>query len=190
MEFCPICNSLQEIIQDVDNTIQSGGVQYESVIKNILLNLNNKDNLKKIISNIEIKDIIKSTEYTSLPLDKQELLYNMFQELLPRDKKKISTIIKNKSDKYDIYYKCNDCNFSQQIKPGTLIYSETVNKEESPFIDLSHLIDDPLYPRTKNYTCINKDCESHTTSNKLALFKRTNDKKQFICEICKHQWIQ
>ena len=110
---------------------------------------------------------------------------------MPKNKKKISTIISKKNDVvYDIYYKCNDCSYQRPIEPATLIYSEIVHKEESIFTDLSHLINDPLYPRTKNYTCVNKDCLSHTTNNKLALFKRTNNKKQLICEICKHQWIQ
>lgn len=189
MEFCPNCNSLLEIVQD--SSIQGGGVNYEKVIESVLSNIDNVTEIKKILNDINIKDLLKRSEYTSLSLQNQELLFNIFEELLPKNKKKITTIISKKHEiVYDIYYKCNDCSYQHLIKPDTLIYSEIVHKEESQFTDLSHLINDPLYPRTKNYTCINKECESHTSNNKLALFKRTNNKKQLICEICKHQWIQ
>jgi len=191
MEFCPNCSSLLEIVQDNTLPVQSGGVNYETVIESILSNIDNIDSIKKTLNNIEIKDILKSSDYKSLSLNNQELLYNIFEEILPPNKKKISSIIANKSENiYDIFYKCNDCSYNKIIEPKTLIYSESVKREESHLTDLSYLIDDPLYPRTKNYTCINKDCESHTSTNKMALFKRMNNKKLLICEICKHQWLQ
>ena len=191
MEFCSNCSSLLEIVQDNNLPVQSGGVNYETIIESILLNIDNIDSIKKTLNNIEIKDILKSSEYKSLSLNNQELLYNIIEEILPSNKKKISSIISNKSENiYDIFYKCNDCSYSKLIEPNTLIYSESVKKEESHLTDLSYLIDDPLYPRTKNYTCINKECESHTSTNKMALFKRMNNKKLLICEICKHQWLQ
>ena len=191
MEFCSNCSSLLEIVQDNTLPVQSGGVNYETIIESILLNIDNIDSIKKTLNNIEIKDILKSSEYKSLSLNNQELLYNIIEEILPSNKKKISSIISNKSENvYDIFYKCNDCSYNKLIEPNTLIYSESVKKEESHLTDLSYLIDDPLYPRTKNYTCINKECESHTSTNKMALFKRMNNKKLLICEICKHQWLQ
>ena len=191
MEFCSNCSSLLEIVQDNTLPVQSGGVNYETIIESILLNIDNIDSIKKTLNNIEIKDILKSSEYKSLSLNNQELLYNIIEEILPSNKKKISKIISNKSENvYDIFYKCNDCSYNKLIEPNTLIYSESVKKEESHLTDLSYLIDDPLYPRTKNYTCINKECESHTSTNKMALFKRMNNKKLLICEICKHQWLQ
>ena len=89
--------------------------------------------------------------------------------------------------KTNIYYVCIDCNYSEQLAPKTLIYSETKNKQDTNTQDLSHMIHNPILPRTTEYVCINDKCRSHTEGG-IAVYLRKNNKIIYICEECKYQW--
>ena len=186
MKFCPNCSTLLRIVDNIDEIYtQTGGNKITNLIESIL---EDKQNLKELLLNIDINTITTSNEYKQLSLENQEIIYNKIQELLPKSQKKINQKKKttNESSK-NIFYVCLDCSYYSKLEPTTLIYSETKNKKDTNVTDFSYMVNNPILPRTTEFTCINSDCTSHQDGG-LAVYFRHNNKVIHICETCKYQW--
>ena len=186
MEFCPQCDSLMDITQEVDDSyIEQGGGKF-SILFDLILNNKNEDDIKKILDEYNIDIIKKSDDYKSLSIDKQELIYNKIESLLSKKKK---TLLKTnfKSSIPPVYYNCVDCKYTIQLKSGVNIFSETKNKEITE--DYAHYINSNIHEYTTEYVCINSDCKSHTTGGE-ALYFRNNNKIMLICKECNTQFYK
>jgi hypothetical protein len=92
-------------------------------------------------------------------------------------------------------FKCNNCNNTEPIKDTILLYKITIDNipqkittiEENKFIS-----NDPLLPRTRDYTCRNPSCITHKNNKiKEAVFYRNNNNTfslYHICTICHIGW--
>ena len=184
-KFCKNCKTLLKIIDNTENNIQTGGNKYLDIINNILSDT--IDN--SILNNLSnIKDIFKSSQYQSLKLEQQEIVFNKIQELLPKEDKQLfvkKQVKESSSKKYYLF--CNDCMYSDELMPNTLIFSEKKDKKHSNIMDFSNRIHDPILPRTSDYVCINERCDTHQKGG-LAVYLRYNEKIVYICETCKYQW--
>jgi hypothetical protein len=99
-----------------------------------------------------------------------------------------------------IIYKCSNCGFSDLVKPGTKILSIStvlpkVNKpllhsvsNLSPHLAIKYknMIHDPTLPRTNNYVCPNKQCNTHENESlKEAAWFKPYMNSHYIITICK-----
>lgn len=184
MKFCPNCSTLLKIVDNIsDLPTQLGGGDYKEFIDTIL----NSDKIDTKINIANISRITQSHDYKILSIENQEIVYNKIQELLPKDKKKLNENKSPQIEKKPVYYICPDCSFYKKLQPNTLIYSETKNKQDKNINDFSHMINNPILPRTTEYTCVNDKCDTHKTGG-VAVYMRHNNKIIYICETCKYQW--
>ncbi len=93
-----------------------------------------------------------------------------------------------------VYIVCENCKYNDTLKPGTTIYSQSFSKKRSVMTEDEYALkcDDPILPRTKDYTCPNKECKSHKSiKNKEAVFFRIQDTLNvvYVCCACKTHWF-
>lgn len=93
-----------------------------------------------------------------------------------------------------IYLMCNNCNYIDNLKPNSIIYKDSKNKnakEDLSILQLRTL--DKTLPRTKDYICPNVKCSSKNNSvNKEAVFYRPNNNSyrlKYLCTICETSWV-
>ena len=186
MEFCTQCNSLLDITNNVDNIfIQKGGSKLD-ILFDFILNDENIDEIKKMLEDFNIEIIKKSNEYQSLSIDKQEIIYNKIQSILPKNKKEF--LKKSfKSNNPSVYYTCIDCKYSYPLKSGTNIYSEIKNKQNIE--DYKNYLYSNIHPHTSEYVCINSNCLSHKNGG-LAIYFRVDNKIMLICKECNSQFYK
>jgi hypothetical protein len=105
-----------------------------------------------------------------------------------------------------IIYKCSNCGFSDLVKPGTKILniSTMLPKMSKPLlhsvsnlssyltIRYKNMINDPTLPRTNNYACPNKQCNTHDNESlkEAAWFKPYMNSHNIItiCKSCNTLW--
>lgn len=89
-------------------------------------------------------------------------------------------------------YVCSVCGAKEKLADGTVIYE---NKKVRNLENISAftLANTPTLPRTKDYICPNKDCESHADPlRKEAIFRRTSDSSfetEYMCVLCYTRFI-
>lgn len=107
--------------------------------------------------------------------------------------KKFKSLIKQQKNVAQFIFLCNSCNTSYVIQPGTVFYNisfENKNKNEDDE-DVNIKILDPILPRSKDYVCPKRECDSHKDlANKEAVFYRTGNGYhiKYICCMCKTSW--
>ena len=189
MEFCPQCDSLFDITNNLDEVYtQKGGNKFDNLFDLILNNNNgtNDNEIKHILADHDSNTIKKSNEYQSLDLDQQELIYNKIQSLFSKKKKNIKKKTE-KSSNSPVYYTCVDCKYTVPLKSGVNIYSEIKNKQNVE--DYSHYIHSNIHSYTTEYNCINTNCKSHETGGE-AIYFRNNNKIMLICKVCNFQFYK
>jgi hypothetical protein len=87
-------------------------------------------------------------------------------------------------------FKCNNCNFKEQIDKTKMLYQYEVNQNKLNIKDLEEnelTCRNPILPRTHDYICKNISCPTNTKNKtKEAVFYRNNDnyKVNYICCVC------
>jgi transposase-like protein len=105
--------------------------------------------------------------------------------------------LKNKnSNDSSIYFICQNCNSSFEIEPGTIILSTNFDQSNQNIQqhDFAFKIEDPTLPRTKDYICPKKDCESHKPENNIkreaVIFREAKSFiTRYICTMCLSDWL-
>lgn len=93
--------------------------------------------------------------------------------------------------------KCTSCGENYFLHPETIIYSLSFKKKNTTFndSDIDLKLYDPTLPRTKDYICVNDQCEtnkkSFDTSKKEAVFYRASGgyNLKYACLNCKTNWL-
>jgi len=120
------------------------------------------------------------------------------KKLKENQKKDIIEFYKKIQNNYISKYilKCTLCGENYRLEPETIIYSLNLKKENLSFNDdyIDLKLYDPTLPRTKDYICVNKDCETNSKgfdlNNKEAVFYRANRSYslKYACLNCKTSW--
>jgi len=117
-----------------------------------------------------------------------------------RDQSTVQNIIKPNSDQSlqiiaPAYYKCTNCGYKKDMEPGTMILSRAAEKVISEFTDqekYKDMIYDKTLPRTRNYTCPNDACQSHTDYKlRDAVWFKANRQSyaiKYVCSACRTVW--
>ena len=178
MFFCPKCNFSLDISKNIPSEI-SGDIQLKTPKDLIDISSDNDidGNIKLLFSK---KELITSKEYKKLSVEEKEIVDKKFQE--------------NINISFNLaYFICNNCQFVTKLEEGTKVYEVSINSQylendiiENKFFDLT-------LPRTKDYICPNKKCESHKKLlEKEAIFYRpfkNSYNLKYVCGLCMTSWL-
>lgn len=173
MYFCPECNYTFDITKV--GTLKEN--KKEITIEDAISKLKSKEELNdyKIVNNIE--NIKKNEKF-------KKLNENLRNKILDFVNKKSSNIIFN----------CLNCGYHSEINKTIRLYNLdlSVNKENIlTQEDCKILSNDPILPRTKDYTCKNINCITHKKQdNKEAIFfkDKLTYKLKYVCCVCYSNW--
>ena len=189
MKFCKYCNYTLNISKTPLNsdekvvyTIETMD-QYLNYLKNVSTEINH---------NIELKIDLETLK--SKLMGKYKKNIKKVEEIL-----KSYETLKNKQDSTqdtNIYFICQNCNSSFEIEPGTIILSTNFDESNQNIQqhDFSFMIEDPTLPRTKDYICPKKECESHKSENNIkreaVIFRESKSFiTRYICTMCLSDWV-
>ena len=159
-----------------------------------------KSKTKKTLETVE--DAIKRyragkdlSDY-SANFSKEELLkHKKIIKLSKEEKDSFSALFENTSTFEKIEFKCVNCNFRKPINSSIKLYEiDFIEDNVSKFKSISEnklLFNNPIYPRTKDYTCKNINCITHKDKkNKEAVFYKDNKTNHlvYICGVCFTNW--
>ena len=212
---CPVCDDNLEITNKVyskndqdnaseslasDTSLEASGLD-EDDIDNIVKN--EMHNVKLSSKNFNIDEIYKNPHFTKLTDNKKTLVINRINDKISKLKTKTKPPSKSKANsqqlnqnvtkdvfKKESYFYCKSCGFSTTIPSKTTIFSRgKTNKYYSN--NQEYYSDVAIYPHSKNYKCINKNCKTHSEpSIKDAVFHRIPGEYviNYRCNICSHTW--
>ena len=176
MYFCPKCN----YTFDVTKTILDSSNQLEIItsLSTIIKKIKNNEKLTNVKLNLKFNDIENNKEYIKL---KDSI------------KNKIKSLI-NKETTNKMIFKCLNCNYESTIDKTIRLYYLNLKTDidiKSTIEDNKIYIQNPILPRTKDYTCKNINCLTHKNKqNKEAVYiknENTFDLK-YICSVCFTDW--
>ena len=184
MFFCPKCSysldlKKSSIIGDKSAIVSTKKINVKSVSAGIT---------KVIKDNILPEDIKPSFTKDQMTKNKN------FNKLSIEDKNKMLEIFNQYGGDYGAKFLCNNCSWMTDIKETIKLYS--YNKKDnitkiSPN-EYFMIFNNPILSRTKDYSCKNKDCKTHS-NNKLkeaVFFHNDNDLQiKYICGECLSYWF-
>jgi hypothetical protein len=189
MFYCPKCLNIYNITKSIKTSEQLGGSKLDDIIEKILSNEDIEDDKIKLDED-DLIQLNKMESFKKLQNKQKDYVFNYLNDMI--QKKKIT----NKDTKIvkKMYFICKSCGNNEPIKEGSMIISRQTNKEvtnETGF-NAKEYLEMKIYPRTRQYSCLNDKCESHKKSEKKsAMFMRINGtyKIRYICEACETSWI-
>ena len=178
MYFCPNCYYILDITKSSD---------ISKVDDRIIIN-----KINDILKLLDDNDIIFSNYKADIPIE--ELFKNKkYQKLKDIDKDKIKELFKDDISS-GAEFKCDICNYSNQINETTLLYQINIDNEHHIIntIEENELITkNPLLPHTHDYICKNMSCITHKNNDiKDSVFykNKNNYKVNYICCVCYYNW--
>lgn len=202
MFFCPNCNNSFDITRTKtaqegkgkghEKEITGGDNSYQDIIDKVI---NNTFISEDEVKDIDMEKLTKQPEFKDLKSKQKEIVFNKIHDLLPTEKKKVKNIQDDGSEKEDInenllaYFVCNNCGYSEIIKPGTKIFSRTSESLSQNYTvnDYSEMVNSDILPRTRKYVCPNNECVSHKDISKreAVFFRLINSYKiKYVCTAC------
>ena len=193
MFYCPKCLNIYNITKSIktsDQLGQTGGSKLDVIIEKILSNEDIEEDDKIKLDEDDLIQLNKIDSYKKLQNKQKDYVFNYLNDMIQKKK------IINKDNKIakKMYFICKSCGNNEPIKEGSMIISRQSNKEitnETGFNSKEYL-EMKIYPRTRQYSCLNDKCESHKKSEKKsAMFMRINGtyKIRYICEACETSWL-
>ena len=176
MYFCPKCNYSFDITKST-KTIDER--------KNI-------DDPREILKRLKAKKNL-SNYFATFP--KQMLEENKLYKSLSEKEKTLLEVVFNKNISLEgIEFKCMNCNYRKAINGSISLYQLNLKSQYNVYRSIEDnklLALNPIYPRTKDYTCKNINCVTHVDKNlKEALYFREKDSydTNYICNACFMSW--
>lgn len=199
MPFCNQCYNILSINKS-DKQIEFKELsekKFIDIYKERIYNAKNKYPLSEIAYHIKwpkekIKNIVKNLteeELNQFKTDRENL-----KERLEKLHDRLS--LKNNSLVNYIYF-CNDCNIRYFLEPGTVTSCIDFKINETKIDELPSIRKhDNTLMRTKDYKCINVDCESNTKKNnkevlkkkEACLYKLRDNQIIYVCTLCNTKW--
>jgi len=181
MKFCSKCHNaygLKKIVNKNAKIIASATELIELVMKNAQVL-----DKQQFIINISDGEIKKNSKFKKLPDDDKQKIIKIYFNLKGQVKE-------------GNYYICNVCNHHEKISQGDVIYVFNINSKKSSTYtkeDLRIKCHDITLPRTKDFICQNKKCNSHKNGiDKEAVIFRSNPEESYesyyVCCECYTAW--
>jgi hypothetical protein len=181
MFFCPVCQNLYEITDEIGiHEKQSGGAQaednYDKLVNKIT---NNEEITQNDIIGIDLAELMKKPDIKKL------------NNMAKRDIKiKINELKNNAANSGGkIYFKCGYCKNVEPILPRTKIFSKILDNTENECsnVDYKYMFNNKILPRTKNYECPNEKCVTKVEPDRkeAIFFREVNSYKiLYQCTAC------
>jgi hypothetical protein len=192
MSFCKICSNLYNIGKALDSAVlQKGGkLSEDAIIQNIL---DGQIINPSILQELKLDKLVKNTIYAKLSQVDKEYVYNLIAHTHEQPLEEKGKDTKEISDNNTVYYYCQKCGFSEKLQPQTLIFSNITDNTLRNVINdnYTNLKYDNTLPRTRNYNCHNKKCETHKNKKiKEAVFYRQYNSyiTSYVCTVCNTKW--
>ena len=177
MYFCPNCSYSFDIVKSVNLSVKDPRIQIVKLNEGIKLYEENKD-MSKYVAIFNRDETSKNKKYQKLD-DKQKAIFNQIFDAITSS---------------GAEFKCNNCNNVQAINNTVLLYNLNMEEkntftrtlEENEFI-----CNDPILPRTHDYTCRNPNCITHKDIKRKesVYYKEKNSfKVNYICTVCYFSW--
>jgi hypothetical protein len=176
MYFCPKCSYVFDISK-VSDRIEDNRVIIKKTV-DIFKKLENNEDLSNYKTNIKQEDIMKNIKYNKLTEEDKDNINKLFNEPVQTGAE----------------FKCNNCNYSENITKTVLLYQYDVNNNIVNIKNLEEnqlICNNPILPRTHDYNCKNINCITNTKkAPKEAVFLRDKDsfKINYICCVCYTNW--
>ena len=177
MYFCQNCDSILDITKKINNPYVK---EYSNVV-NFLDDIDNNDTSGILKFNFKFNDILSNTEFKKKEKKNQEIILKQFKE---------------KSNKLNVsFFVCKNCNFHDVLPSECVIFKSNLNEDikEDLFLQNDRYLDNTI-PRTKDFICPNKSCDSNKKSNELkkeAIFYRPIQDQYYLsyqCLTCNTVW--
>lgn len=176
MYFCPTCNYSFDISKST-NTVD---------------NRKNLDNpieaLKRLKANKDLTNYVAS-------FPKEELTeHKIYKKLSDENKEMLDVLFSDNKTFGGIEFKCINCNYRKPINETIKLYQMNIKSQYNVYRSIEDnklLAMNPIYPRTKDYTCKNIECLTHKdTAIKEAVFFREKDSYElnYLCTVCYNSW--
>jgi hypothetical protein len=164
---------------------------YADLIKKIINDeLDNEDFL---ISDYNEKDLSKHPDFKKLSSKQRDHVMSAIQHFLPDSEKKWKGKSSDADTSTQVYYVCINCKNFETMKAGTMIHRKYFGTHSKKYdIDrFRECADEAILPRTRNYTCPNKNCKSHTDKSVAEkVIKRPDGYKIVnVCCACGEVWV-
>jgi len=145
-----------------------------SIIESIL----NGDILDVEINESLIVDINKLSSFNKLSSNQKTLVINRLYEKIPKNQK-VSKVGNVNSTFKQSYFYCKNCGYNEKMTEAIYNPNFLNNKNDSTL------------PSTKNYTCINDKCKTHSEPiiKKAVFYRQPNTYGlTYICCVCDNYW--
>jgi hypothetical protein len=184
MYFCPKCNYSFDISKNVvsDKTEQKIDDDTRKSLDNVesaIKRLKAGKNLNNYKADFTFEDLENNSHYIKLE---------------DEEKEKLNVLFNTNVSIGGIMFKCNNCNYKKKINETIKLYQLNVDSVYSVYrsIDDNKLLFlNPIYPRTRDYSCKNINCISHKDeSKKESVFFREKDSymTNYVCGVCYSSW--
>lgn len=203
MLYCPHCHNILDVSKNPPTNNPSSNqqlgaytpttvseddiVQGNSVDDIIEKILNDSEITNQMVSNIRLDQITKSEKYKALGKKQKSLIQNKYAEIVDKI-----------SDSVNAFYFCRNCMYSEPITSGALVISRISGKSSSNYVNVEKFknkIHSQILPYTRNYICINENCDTNHKDPKKrkikeAVFYRVGNSMQvaYTCSVCNSYW--
>lgn len=177
MYFCPSCSYSYDITKSSTSVSKDSRIEILKMTEAIKIYDENKD-MSKYIALFNRDDTSKNKKYQKFD-DKQKVIFNQIFDALTSS---------------GAEFKCNNCNNIQPITSTVLLYNlnmENKNNLTKTIEENEFICNDPILPRTHDYTCKNPNCITHKdiTLKESVFYKEKNSfKVNYICTVCYFSW--
>jgi len=126
---------------------------------------------------------------------KEELTkHKIYKKLSDENKQSLNIVFNDTNIIGGIEFKCTNCDYRKPITETIKLYQMNIKSQYNVYRSIEDnklLAMNPIYPRTKDYTCKNIECSSHNNMEiKEAVFFREKKSYQtiYLCTICFTSW--
>ena len=177
MYFCPNCSYSFDIVKSSNSITKDVRTEITKISEGLKLFEENKD-MSKYVATFSRDDTSKNKKYQKFN-DKEKVEFNQIFDAITSS---------------GAEFKCNNCNNIEPIKKTILLYNlnmEEKNTFTRTLEENEFFCNDPILPRTHDYTCKNPNCISHKNieSKEAVFYKEKNTfKVNYICTVCYFSW--
>ena len=126
---------------------------------------------------------------------KEQMLKNKnYGKLTMENKNKMLEIFNQSGGASGAMFLCNNCDWMKEIDSTIKLYTFDNNENTTQLSPNEYLMifNNPILSRTKDYSCKNKNCESHKKPDlKEAVFFHNGKtlEVRYICGVCYNSWF-
>lgn len=179
MYFCPKCNYSFDISKAGADDKAEEDTRKSLDIEGAIKRLKAGKNLNIYKADFTLEELESDKNYMKLEDDEKE---------------KMKALFNTNAAIGGIMFKCNNCSYKKRINETIKLYQLNVDSVYSVYRSMDDnklLFLNPIYPRTRDYTCKNINCVSHKDeTNKEAVFFREKDSylTNYVCGVCYSNW--